>query len=227
MHSFKIKTGSILPPLLISSGLGVSLYFCRVLGGHTFRYWYLLWNLGLAWLPLLFGFLLIRYVQKGRWISPKGIVLTALWLGFLPNSFYLVTDFIHLTPTNEVGILFDAVMIMVFAWNGLLLGFISVYMIHAELRQRLQQRLTLMIIGFIFVICSFAIYLGRYLTWNTWDVIINPGGILFDISDRIVRPRSYPNTFTTTTLFSVVLIVLYYTVYKLVAAIRSSNHSRY
>jgi len=221
MSKFKTSPWNIAWPLLVSSTLAVVLYTCRVFAAGNYRYWYLVWNLFLAWLPLVFGYWLVKWLKKGRWLSFKGLALTALWLGFLPNSFYVVTDFIHLEPTTEVGLLFDVVLFMVFAWNGLLLGFVSVYMIHAELRKRLRQRLTLMLIGFILVLSSFAIYLGRFLTWNTWDIIINPGGILFDISDRVVRPTAYPNTFTTTTLFSIVLITLYYTVYKLVAVVKS------
>lgn len=222
MSKQTIRTKSIPWPLFVSSCLGVVLYICRVLGGGTFRYWYLVWNLVLAWIPLFFSYMLVRWLKKGRWLSVKGLALTALWLGFLPNSFYLVTDFIHLAPTGEVGLLFDAVMIMTFAWTGLLLGFISVYMIHSELQKRVRTRLSVLLIALVFILSSFAIYLGRFLTWNTWDIIINPAGILFDISDRVIRPVSYPSTFTTTTLFSVVLIVLYYTVYKLVAAIKNS-----
>ena len=222
MSKFKIRMGSITWPLFVSSMLAIALYICRVLASDNIRYWYLVWNLFLAWLPLLFGFLLVKWLQKGKWLSAKGVGLTALWLGFLPNSFYLVTDFIHLEPTGEIGLLFDAVLFMVFAWNGLVLGFVSVFMIHSEIKQRLPQRQTVMLVGFIFVLSSFAIYLGRFLTWNTWDIIVNPAGILVDVSDRIVKPASYPNTFTTTTLFSVTLIVMYYSIYKLVAAVKSS-----
>jgi len=223
MSKFRFKAGSILWPLIVSSALAVCLYVCRVLASGNFRYWYLVWNLFLGWLPLVFGYLLVKWLRKGTWLSFKGLGLTALWLGFLPNSFYIVSDFIHLAPTYEIGLLFDVVLFMIFAWNGLLLGFISVYMIHSELRKRLRARLTIMLVGLVFILSSFAIYMGRFLTWNTWDIVINPGGILFDISDRIIRPTAYPNTFTTTTLFSVVLITLYYTVYKLVDAVKNSG----
>jgi uncharacterized membrane protein len=192
-------------------------------GGHTTRYWFLLWNLVLAWFPLILAVLLSRYLAKHKWASFKGILLTILWLGFLPNSFYIISDFIHLKDTGEVSLLYDAVMFMSFAWNGLILGFMAVFIVHTELLKRLRQQLATRLIGLTFLLCSFAIYLGRYLAWNTWDILVNPAGILFDLSDRIIRPASYPNTFTTTTLFSVALIVMYYTAFQLVAAIRSER----
>jgi uncharacterized membrane protein len=210
-------------PLVVSSVLSVALLTCRIIGGHTFRYWFLLWNLFLAWLPIVFALWLITVLNKNKWVSVKGLILTALWLGFLPNSFYLISDFIHLKTTGEVSLLFDAVLFMTFAWNGLLLGFASVMIIHLELIKRLHRMTASRLVGLVFILCSFAIYLGRYLSWNTWDIIVNPGGILFDLSDRIVKPTSYPNTFTITSLFSIVLTVLYYSVFKLVLAIRGTN----
>lgn len=187
------------------------------------RYWFLVWNLALAWLPLLFVWLLIRWLHKGSWVSWKGIVLSVLWLAFLPNAFYLVTDFVHLKPTGEVSMLYDAVMFMTYAWNGLMLGFITVYIVHMELLKRLHARNATLILGAVFLLSSFAIYLGRYLTWNTWDIVVNPAGILVDLSDRIIRPGLYPNTFTTTALFTVTLPVMYYCVYKTVQVIRSGR----
>ncbi len=219
----RIRAHTIAWPLLVSSCLSIVLFLFRYLGGHTTRYWFLLWNLVLAWVPLVFLYFLIRWLQKGRWLSWKGILLTVLWLVFLPNSFYLVTDFVHLKATGEVSVLYDAVFFMSFAWNGLLLGFTAVYIMQKELQMRLARRQVNLLIVAVFVLCSFAIYLGRYLAWNTWDLVVNPAGILFDLSERIVRPGLYPNTFTTTTLFSVALLSMYYTVYTLVGAIRADR----
>ena len=221
MSKVKKIRGSFIWPLLVSSGLGVALYLLRVIISRSDNYWYLSWNLFLGWLPLVYAYWLVRWLKKGRWLSVKGLVLTGLWLGFLPNSFYVLTDFIHLTRTDEIGFMFDVVMLTVFAWNGLLLGFISVYMIHKQMLKRLTNKPTNVLIGLTFLLSGFAIYLGRYLTWNTWDLIAHPGGILLDISDRVIKPTAYPNTFTVTALFFLVLTVMYYAVYKLVAAIKS------
>jgi len=175
--------------------------------------------MGLAWLPLLFIYLLLKWLRKGRWLSWKGVSLTILWLVFLPNSFYLVSDIVHVKATGEVSVVYDAVLFMTIALNGLLLGFVAVYLMHKELLKRLRVRqVNYMLVG-IFALSSFAIYLGRYLGWNSWDIIINPAGILYDLSERIIRPVSYPNTFTTTVLFMGTLLTIYYTIYKLVAAI--------
>jgi uncharacterized membrane protein len=206
-------TNTLVWPLFVSSMLSVVLFICRMLGGHTTRYWFLLWNLLLAWLPLLFAYAL----------SWRALLLTFLWLVFLPNSFYLMSDFIHLTPTGEVSLLFDAVLFTSFVWNGLLLGFTSVFLVQSQLSRRVEKRLCVLLISLVFIVCSFAIYLGRYLALNTWDIFVNPGGILFDLSDRIIKPGSHISMFTVTTLFSVTLGAMYYTVAKLVSFIRGER----
>lgn len=216
------KSGYLLWPLLLSSFLSVGLSISRLLSSDTSRYLFLIWNLLLAWFPLLFAVLLVKWLKKGKWTSWQALVLSALWLGFLPNSFYLISDFIHLKSTGEVSILFDAVMFMSYAWNGLLLGFAAVYILHSQLLKCLSKFRSALLVSLIFILCSFAIYLGRYLSWNTWDILINPAGILFDLSERIVQPSLYPNTFTVTALFSVALIVMYSTVCMLISYIKDS-----
>lgn len=218
-----IRIHEILIPVCATTALSVFLFVVRWISGDTPRYWFMNWNLFLAWMPLIFACLLYRWLQNNRWLTVKGILMSFLWLGFLPNAFYLVTDFIHLKPTGEASLLYDGVMFMTYAWNGLVLGFISVYIVHKELLKRLSVNKTILVIITIFVLCSFAIYLGRHLTWNTWDIVVNPAGILVDLSDRIIRPKLYPNTFTTTAIFSIVLPVMYYSVYKIAGVMQRAR----
>lgn len=216
----KIETGVVIKALLVSSLTSLALLAVRFIVGHSTRFWFLSWNLLLAWLPLIFAWSLRSGLLKRRWLSWQNGLLSLLWLGFLPNSFYLVSDFIHLKSTGEVSLLFDVVILMGFAWNGLLLGFISVLIVHLELLKRVAKRIALTSLAVLFLLCSFAIYMGRYLAWNTWDILVNPSGILFDVSDRIIKPALYPNTFTTTAMFFVLLATMYYTFFELVRAAR-------
>jgi uncharacterized membrane protein len=206
-------------PLVVSSALSVTLSVVRVIESQNLRYWFLIWNLFLAWLPLAFIYWLHNSLKKRSWLHWSSLLLTFLWLGFLPNSFYLVTDFIHLKQTFEVSLLFDAVLFMTYAWNGLILGFISVIIFHLQLLKRFRAQICNLILGGIFLLCSFAIYLGRYLAWNTWDILINPVGILSDLGNRIVAPASHRGTYSTTILFFACLCVMYYVIYKLMRAL--------
>ncbi len=151
--------------------------------------------------------------------------LTALWLGFLPNSFYIVSDLVHLGVTGEVSLLYDAAMYSSFILNGFMVGFISVYLVHMELLRRLG-RAAHGLIGAAFLACSFAVYLGRYLRWNTWDVLVNPADIILDVSDRIVHPGMYPQAFVTTGLFFLLISSLYVVVWQLAASLRATHTSK-
>jgi uncharacterized membrane protein len=207
--------------LIISNGLSVLLFVFRVVGARDFRYWYLFWNLLLAWLPLLFAWWLVKRLPRTRWLSTGNIILSLLWLGFLPNSFYLVSDLIHLQSTGEVSLLYDAVLFFSFIFNGYVSGFMSLYLVHRELIKRLERSTAHAIVGAVILLCSFAIYLGRNLRWNTWDVLVNPAGLLFDVSDRLINPIAHPQVVVTTLTFSLLIGTMYAVVWQLVRALRN------
>ncbi len=195
--------------LILSSLMCVVLFLVGVVINHSYGYTFMVWNLFLAWLPLLFMVWLRKMLKHKRWSSWQGIALSVLWLGFLPNSFYIVTDYIHLADVASTDILYDAVMLTAFVITGLVLGFASLYLFHMELRKRLPMRTASRLIGLILLLCSFAIYLGRDLRWNTWDLFLNPAGILFDVSDRLISPTDHPQMYLTTISFFVLLGVCY------------------
>lgn len=186
---------------------------------HSLANWYLLWNLFLAWLPVVAAYLLLRVLKRAPWSSWPGIFWSLVWLVFLPNSFYMVSDFIHLQEVLPANILYDALMFTLFILNGLILGYVSLYLVHVQLRKRFSNITSDGIIGFILLLCSFAIYLGRDLRWNTWDMLVNPAGILFDVSDRVLHPFAHTDTFTITVMFFVFLTSVYWVVWSLVRSL--------
>lgn len=210
-----------------ASLVSVGFWAVGALSQHRMHEVYLIWNLFLAWLPLLFSVLLVRMLRRKPWSSWEGLLLTFLWLVFLPNSFYMVSDFIHLREVPETAVLYDAVMFASFILCGAIFGFLSLFMIHGQLRRRLSGRQTKTTLGIIFLLCSFAIYLGRNLRWNSWDILINPAGILFDISDRVLHPMAHPQTFSITLSFFVMLVTFYTLVWQIMYALlhkRSSDN---
>ncbi len=206
--------------LFLSSLVSVGFFGVWTRLNDSYAYWYLIWNLFLAWLPLLFMLWLQRMLRHKRWSSWQGIVLSVLWLGFLPNSFYIVTDLIHLADTGTRDIVFDAVMLTSFVVTGLLLGFTSLYLFHMELRRRIPARTASRLVALILFLCSFAIYLGRDLRWNTWDLFLNPAGILFDVSDRLIDPLGHPQMYLTTASFFVLLGMFYVITWNVVRAVK-------
>jgi len=198
----------------------------RFVSTGTFGFWFLSWNLLLGWIPLLAAWWLVKRLKTTAWLSVGNLVITFLWLGFLPNAFYLVSDLIHLRNTGDISILYDVVMLVSFTWNGFILGYISLYLIHEQLRKRVGGPNAAGIVALVLILCSFAIYLGRYLRWNTWDVLINPAGIIFDVTDPLVNPAAHPQAFTTTLMFFVLLSSIYAVGYQLVAILRSAPKTR-
>lgn len=206
--------------LLASNGVSMLLYWLRVVGAQDFRYYFLLWNLALAWLPLFFAIWLKRRLQGTPWLSAANIVLTLLWLGFLPNSFYVLSDLIHLSNTGEVSLLFDAVLFSSFIFNGFVSGFISLYIIHKALAKRMRLLNAHGVITAVILMSSFAIYLGRSLRWNTWDILVTPAGLLFDISERVINPVAHPQALVTTSTFFLLIGSMYAVCWQIAGALR-------
>jgi uncharacterized membrane protein len=212
-------------PLVLLTIVCIVFFAVGAIENHSHEFWYLIWNLFLAWLPLLFVLGLLPVIRRYGWTSWAGIALTFLWVNFLPNSFYMVSDIIHLQDYQRVNIVFDAVMFAMFVITGLLVGYTSLYLVHLELIKRLRKISAWSWVSLVLVLCSFAVYLGRDLRMNSWDVLTNPAGILFDISDPIVNPRAHVLAFTTTLTFFVFLASLYVVVWQLVSAIARHGKS--
>lgn len=202
--------------LLYANAVSLLLFGLRVLGADSFRYWFLLWNLFLAWLPLIPAWLLVRRLELKRWREAGSISLTVLWLLLLPNSFYVLSDLIHLRATGEINLLYDAVLFSSFIFNAYVPGFLSLYLVHAELLKRRTAGRAHAIIGGVLLACGFAIYLGRTMRWNSWDILLNPFAVLFDVSDGFVNPIMHLQLFMTTGIFFLLLSSVYAVIWSVV-----------
>jgi uncharacterized membrane protein len=191
----------------------VGLFLLRVIATGSFRYFFIPGNLALAWLSLFFAWLLVNRLRARRWLSWQNIGLSILWLIFLPNSWYVLTDFIHVQPTGEISQLYDIVLVCSLVVCGFIAGFTSLYIVHLQLRKRLGERVSAEMIAAIILAASFAIYLGRALRWNSWDVIANPSGLILNVSDRLFDPLGYPRSLNITGLFFVMLGSIYWSIW--------------
>lgn len=191
------------------TGVSGALFIAGAVANRSLQFGYLLWNLFLAWLPFVVMLALLRVLRTHYWSSWTALGLTLLWLLLLPNTFYMISDFVHIQDVLRHNLLYDVVMFTSFIFTASLLGFSSLYMIHAELRKRVALQTSSILIAIIIFLCSFAIYLGRDLRWNSWDVLVNPAGILFDVSDHLIHPLEHGDMFTTTFSFFVLLGSLY------------------
>jgi uncharacterized membrane protein len=135
----------------------------------------------------------------------------------------MVSDLIHVESTGEISIIFDAVLFTSFIFNGFIAGYIGTYLIHRELLRRVSVRRAYLYISGIFVLASYAIYLGRALRWNTWDAFLQPAGLLFDISDSILNPVAHPQAWVITGSYTLLIGVFYLLAFELLRALRSDH----
>ena len=220
MSSQRSPRNQFVLALAFSSLVSIGLYTYGAWRNRSLAYDYMLWNLFLAWLPLVFALRLTYVLRTKLWSAWEPVLFTLLWLVFLPNSFYMISDFVHLRDVSRLDVLYDAVLFTSFIYTAVLLGFASMYTVHLELKKRVQVRTAATLMGITLLICSIGIYIGRDLRWNSWDVVTNPAGLLFDISDRVLHPRSYPQMFTTILSFFALLGSMYALAWNGAKAIR-------
>ena len=215
MQVFKAKF-KLVGVILAFNGLSLLLFGLRVAITQNSLYYFLFWNLLLAWLPLGFVWLLINSLKKKSWREPLPVLWSLLALTFLPNSFYIISDLIHLQDTGEVGIIYDAVLFMSIILNGMIAGFMSIYFVHKQLLKRLAASTAHRIVAGIFLLNGFAIYLGRSLRWNTWDILVHPFGVLYDVTERLINPLAHPQAFGTTLSFTLLLGGTYMVIWQII-----------
>lgn len=186
----------------------ILLLFTRLIWTRDDFFWFLPWNLGLAWIPLLISMLYFNR-QKHR-ISKAGQFLAwGLWLLFYPNAPYIVTDLVHLKLRSPVPVLFDFLLITSFAVTGLLIAHVSLTQMHEIVKKKRGKVIGWYFVGIVMVLTSFGIYLGRILRWNSWDIVTNPVGLLPDIM-RAIHLFIQPITAIVTFLFAMSLFAFYW-----------------
>ena len=196
--------------LAASLTLSILLVIGRVLLTGHLMFLFLIWNLFLAVIPFALSTMLgtAKGPLRARMLVPAGVA----WLLFFPNAPYILTDLFHLDARPGVPLWYDLALILSCAWNGLMLAYASL----SDMQRLVQQRLGFGA-GWAFatlalLLSSFGIYLGRYLRFNSWDVLTNPLTLFFDIVNRILHPFSFPGTWGVTLVFGVFLLIGYGTV---------------
>jgi len=189
--------------------LSFSFSIFRFLYTDTKVFLFLNWNLFLAFIPWLLTSLVLIYPKTLR-NRITIILLLGSWLLFFPNAPYILTDLFHLRLKSSMPIWFDLVLILSFAWTGLLFGLLSLWDIERILEKSLNNFWTKFTIISLLFLGSFGIYVGRYLRWNSWDIIREPFGLFYDIGDRIINPFEHPRTWGLTIFMGIFLNMIYW-----------------
>jgi uncharacterized membrane protein len=189
----------------------VSLIAIRVFYTNSLLYIFLIWNIFLAFIPYWVSKLLFK---KGYNNLLTGVFFI-VWLLFFPNALYIITDLIHLQRQTIVPIWFDAIIIFSSALLGLILAFVSLFKVEEFLRLKFNNSKINVAIPLLLFLGSFGVYLGRFLRWNSWDIIQNPFGLISSIVNRFIFPLEHLRTWGLTFMLTGLFYLIYLTIKKL------------
>jgi uncharacterized membrane protein len=195
--------------------LGLELVRERQFGAMDFRF--LVWNLILAWIPMLLVLVVYDRYRRGTALI-RLAPLAALWLLFLPNAPYIVTDFVHLSASTPAPLWFDGVELSAFAWTGMLLGFASLYLMHAVARHRFGGAVGWIGVLGVLALVSAGVYLGRVKRWNSWDLLTQPGSMLAQLHEHLADSASLGRAVGATLAMTLLLALAYVVFYALMGA---------
>jgi len=176
-------------------------------------YFFLVWNLFLAFLPLLISSFI---AQRRAALSLAALgALTAVWLLFFPNAPYILTDLFHLRERGSIPLWFDLIVLLSFAWNGLMMGFVSLWDMQTVLTERLGRWAAVIFVILSLGLGSFGVYIGRYLRFNSWDVLTDPLSLGYHVTQRFMNPWAFKEAWGMTLTFTVFLTLAYLTLTQL------------
>ncbi len=205
----------------------VSLMACLMAGfrfiqTENIRYLFYISNLLLAWIPFMCS-IFIMYIYNNTKTNKKRSIILCLglfvWLIFYPNAPYIITDFIHISVYNygfkvkdtldfqtNFWIWYDFIAIALFVWLGLMLGFISLRINQLIVMDKYNKVKSWIFVIMISFLSGYGIYLGRFVRWNSWDIIINPLRLIkFVIDDLKVESINFAFIFGVFLLLSYII----------------------
>lgn len=179
------------------------------------RHGYLIWNLFLAWVPLFFALMACDELTA----SPKrnwrfaGFVFG--WFIFFPNAPYIFTDLVHISIGTSRHYWVDLSMILACGVTGLILWFVSLFLMHGLAARKFGSLAGWGFVTLMAGLTSFGIYLGRFMRFNSWDVVTKPGAVLNGISSWDRAAVSYNPTVAFPLVFTAFLFTSYLMLYAL------------
>lgn len=158
---------------ILTVHLLVLLFILIVLFSPT-RFTFLTWNIFLALIPFDLALLINWLAQRNKWLA---IPLAVLWLIFYPNTIYMITDFVHLSAigtdlTTSVQIL-NYSLLATGIFLGVSMGISSARLVINSLFPRSTPFMRVLVFTGLSVLAAYAIYIGRYLRLNSWDLLID------------------------------------------------------
>ena len=209
-------------PLLVLSAWCVAMLVARIWYSGGTGNAFLLWNLFLAVVPLAAAIWFEALDQRAGLRLLKGIAL-AVWFAFLPNAPYLATDLVHLGPLPPVPPWFDVALFGSFAATGVLLGYAAVAGVQSVLTERFGRLVGSAVAYGSLAMCGVGIYLGRFLRWNSWDLVTSPYTLANQLARELTHLRLHDATWQVSAVYGVGLILGYLTLRSVQPVLKPAN----
>ena len=202
-----ISRFKIISLLTISMALSIVLLMIRMKLNHSFFFLFLVWNLFLAIIPYAITTYL-RSLEKPR--KMHLFFSFFCWLLFLPNAPYIITDLLHLRMSNQYLMWLDVLVVTSFAYNGLVIFFLSLLDMEILLKPYVSRKKLFYTITFILFLTGFGMYLGRFLRYNSWELLQHPLNLFVDILNIVWHPTGHSQAWIFTLTFGSFLSVGYW-----------------
>lgn len=148
----------------------------------------ILWNFYLLLIPFLVFAIFSTfwdYLAKSR-LAGKIILLLIflLWLIFVPNTIYVLTDLRHITgfcPVSYYNVCTANAWMIFFFFSYAAVGWLAYVVSLRRMALFISQKLSIKPSAFIIPAIPFislGVLLGLLDRWNSWDFFVNPMGIL-------------------------------------------------
>lgn len=199
--------------LMAASAVSVLLEGVRMGRSGNTQYGFLLWNLGLAWIPFILATLAYVLASARKPILYLLILaFAAAWLVFFPNAPYILTDFQHLSNSVDgIPVWYNVILLIWFAWTGLLLGLVSLYFMQEIVARLFGNMASWLFVVVVTWLSSFGIYVGRFMRWNSWDTWSQPMPLIHDLWDEVSHPLLNKEAYGFTLIFTLLFLFIYVT----------------
>ncbi|WP_055448178.1 DUF1361 domain-containing protein [Lacinutrix mariniflava] len=213
----KRKIGNILKTLFPKQAHSLSILFMlmlfsfvilflRIAITKTLYYTFLVWNVFLAIIPYIITMYLSN-IKKPNKIS--FVLIFGLWMVFLPNAPYIITDLFHLSRSTYSNIWIDTLVISTFAVTGILLFYFSLLQMKNALLAFLSNKTSEAIIIVTVFLSAFGVYIGRFLRYNSWEILSDPLLLFNDIFNMLFHPIENIDVWLFTSSFGLFLLLGY------------------
>jgi uncharacterized membrane protein len=203
---------AVLLLLGFASAVCVVLLAGRIAVTNSPRYLFLVWNLYLAWIPVVCAYLALAFSRRRALLYAIVPIFAFLWLIFFPNAPYILTDLQHLAlEATNAPVWFDVILLIWFSWTGVLLGIVSLYIMQIVVTGQFGRVAGWVLVSGVSLLGSLGIYIGRFLRFNSWDIFQNPSEFALNILGFVVDPNLRMVAFTS--LLTAFFLFVYCTLY--------------